>query len=261
MYNSKEDRARFAAAVGKVSLLTTKVEKPDEAVLRIYFEALKDFNVETIEEIADTIVRTEENLIALPSPGRWRRIGEQLFELRPTRTTPPPAGAPKCDECQDTGWRIRWEDNGHGWSERAVRCQHDGTDESDPPAEYLGRTPTLQSLDEEIPPVAGESDLARHRREWGNRIFHCNCCGYPYRQRAGWKCCGAPQGMTYQKWRALWHENCEGDKKNHCPRHCPHPRSPEGGGLIAKEQLPQQGETMHDWAVRMGFRNEEAPHD
>lgn len=261
MRETREEAARFAAAIGKVALLTAKREKPDKAVTMLYFEALKDFNIDTVEEIAERIMRTEPNLLTLPPPGRWRQIGEELFELRPIVTRP--AGElPECDVCGDTGWRVRWEDrHPTGWRRVAVRCDHDGTDESTPPEAARPWSPTYEALDEERPPQPGETPLQARRREWGNRIFHCACCGYPYRRRTGWKCCAAPAGMSFQKWSELWHRDCEGKNLHRCPRHCQHPRDPQRGGLLSKEQMPQPGESMHDWAVRMGMRDPGAPHE
>ena len=86
MRDTPEERARFAAAIGKVALLTTKNEKPDKATLRVYWQALATVPIDTIEKVADDICQNETQLIAVPPPGRWKQLADQLFEL-----TPPPA--------------------------------------------------------------------------------------------------------------------------------------------------------------------------
>ncbi len=254
MQDTAAERARFASAIGKVALLTSKNEKPDKATLKVYFAALRHFNIGTIEQVADEIIAVETELITVPPPGRWREIAERLFELREPIYKDPRA-VRKCNACEDTGWRPAE----YGPGVVACECKRGG----EAPPVHLGMLQTplpdpskmLPVSNEAFPPRDGETDIEKRRREWGNQLLTCACCGEPYRRRSGWRCCAPPGGMKYAVWTRQWHENCGGQGKHRCPNHCPHPKSERPSNF----PVPAQGESMRDWAVRMGFRDPNAP--
>jgi hypothetical protein len=229
-------------------------------VIAIYWEALKDFNIDTIEEIADSLIAYEPKMISIPQPGRWREVGEQRFyELRPA-VYQSPKEKHRCPACEDTGWRA--SETGPG----VVQCECRRGER--PPHIDLGRlltpppelNPRYYALDDEQPAVDGETELQTRRRLWGNRILHCACCKAPYRRRSGWRCCAAPEGMRADRWSNLWHRHCEGTGQHRCPRHCQHPLSERG--YVAPPaifQMPEAGEHIHDWAVKTGLRAKDAP--
>lgn len=265
MHNTREERARFAEAIGRVALFTTKREKPDRVTIQAYFQALKDFNIDTIEEVAETICRTEVDLIAVPPPGRWREIAKDLFELRPKARRDPKA-AIFCDDCQDTNWRVSYR----GGVRYVVSCDHSGSShlEERPPAPI--RPVSMLALDGEVGPREGETELAARRRVHGNLLLHCLCCGVPYRLRQGRRCeCATPEGYTAAKWLSMAHIDCPnpaeeavGKGKSRCAYHCRCPpevknqrRLPAAGSF----PVPEPGEHPHDFLIRQGLRDKDAP--
>lgn len=268
MQNTREERTRFAEAIGRVALLTTKREKPDRVTIQGYFRALKDFNIDTIEDVSVAICRTEVDLIAVPPPGRWREIAKDLFELRPKARKDPRASI-FCDDCQDTNWRTVYR----GGVRYVVTCNHQGPvpgEEQAPAAPH--RPVSMLALEGEIgPPVGGgETALQERRRVHGNLLLHCLCCGVPYRLRQGRRCeCVTPQGMTSAKWLSMGHADCPnpaeeavGKGKGRCAHHCRCPpevknqfRLPASGSF----PRPEPGEHPHDFLVRQGLRDADAP--
>lgn len=256
MQDTTEERARFAAAIGKVALLTTKNEKPDKHTLKVYWQALMGLPIETIEAVADDICQNETELISVPPPGRWRQIADSLYVLHP-----PPAKdvrkARDCPACDDTGWRPV----ATGVGVVPCECKSGGV----PPHGIdlgllqapLDVEKQLPGADAELPPVAGESEMERRRREWGNVILTCACCKQPYRRRAGWRCCAPPSGMKYAVWSRQWHQDCEGHGQHRCPNHCQHPTREK----VVNFPIPNQGETIQEWAVRTGLREPDAPNE
>lgn len=260
MLDTREERARFAKAIGQVALLTTKGEKPDAPTIQLYWVALHDFNIDTIEEVAERIITYETELIAVPPPGRWREIALGLFELRSTMRIAKPKDHVDCDYCQDTGFRTYWQ-NGVRYAKHC-ECRVGGVpiDESRPPG-YEPPPPFDSGV---IPPKPGETDIERRRRERGNQLLSCACCGQAYRLRDGWRCCAAPSGTPGHVWMSRWCEECptpapeaQGAGKHRCPHHC-RCIKPRRKGTFPE---PEKGEKLHDWAVGMGLRDENAPGD
>ena len=200
-------------------------------------------------------------MYALPPPGRWRQVCNELFELKPGAYVPPSRRGALCPACEGTGWRAAEDGSGV----LPCECRTGGV----PPHVELStlqapmRTDlrALPALDDELPPVEGETELARRRREWGNVILHCACCGQPYRRRSGWRCCAPPPGMRFDRWAAQWHRNCAGPNQNRCPQHCQHPLADRGLPTTAAGffPMPAAGEHVKDWAVRTGLRDANAP--
>ncbi|MET0742971.1 MAG: hypothetical protein ABWY78_06330 [Microvirga sp.] len=260
MYKTAREKARFGAALSKVALLTPKKESPDAVLLQLYYAALDDFSIETIEEVADELIRTEESLFSLPPPGRWRAIASTLFELKGQRTVYESPRAIDCDFCQDTGWRLVRK-IGQRYVVRC-ECKTGGQPIDESQGDTTEHSRPLFDLEGEVPPPEEPEDpLARRRREHGNRIVSCACCAQPYRIRQGWRCCAPPQGVASHVWFAQWHTDCPNSSPNatgprgrRCPLHCQCVRDSQGNF-----PKPAPGEHVHDWAVRMGFRDEEAP--
>lgn len=50
-------------------------------------------------------------------------------------------------------------------------------------------------------------------QRWEGKL-KCYCCGQDY-EKGQFRCCKAPNGMHYSRWRERWCTSC---KK--CPRHC-----------------------------------------
>ena len=262
MHGTKEERARFAAAIQKVALVTPKKEKPDGPTLRLYFEALNDFNLETIEEVANELIRTEQQMYAVPPPGRWRQVANTLFELKPLRATyVAPTGLVSCDYCQDTGWRL--VRRGHERFVTGCECRTGGVPIDESEGGYHLDRPLIDLEGEIGPPAGKESELAQRRREHGNLIVTCACCGASYRIRQGWKCCSPPVGVPSHVWFERWHLNCPhpapfavGAGKRRCPEHCLCSDRRPKSNLFP---LPAPGEHLHEWAVRTGLRDANAP--
>lgn len=235
--------------------------------LRVYFEALRDFNIDTIEEVADELIRTEPNMLGLPPPGRWRQVAQDRYELKAQRAPyQRPKDEPDCDVCQDTGWRFTRRADGVRATVRC-ECKSGGI----PPVnDDPGDAPMIREvsliLDGEIGPQPNENDYQRQKREHGNRIVHCPCCGNPYRIRTGWRCCAPPAGMSVARWMGLWHRKCpkpmahaKGHSEDKCPNHCtctPAEKKLQPAGLLPQ---PREGEHVHDFAVRLGIRAAAAP--
>lgn len=259
MQNTRTERERFAAAIGKVALLTAKGEKPDKTILRLYWVALASFEIGTIEDVADEIIRTETELYTVPPPAKWAEVARGLFELRSRQQRRRPGDA-RCDVCDGTGYRIGYD----GLRRFAEVCRHDGTPNDEPPV--LHRVVSMFDLEGEIgPPEAHESELARKRREHGNLILHCLCCGEPYRNRLGRRCvCRTPDGFTSVKWLAMGHKDCPnplaaGKGNTRCRNHCG--CTPEQRNEIRPRffPVPEPGQHVDAFLKEQGLRDANAP--
>ena len=95
------DKPAFVQAV--VALATALREpEPDALLLRVYFDGLKDLDVEFVTAAVERLVRAAW----FPKVGEWRamaakveadRVAEQRARLRKLTT-------PLCVACSDTGW-------------------------------------------------------------------------------------------------------------------------------------------------------------
>lgn len=202
-------------------------------------------------------------MVDVPPPGRWRAVAELLFELKPPKPARSPGEAIRCEHCQDTGFRIGfYDENG---VPRVEHCDHSG--DGIPITDIRHEIPvqSMEELDGEWPPRAGESELQRHRRERGNRLLTCMCCGVKYRQRQGLRCaCRPPLGTPLGKWMAGAHTDCpnpapeaQGPSKTRCAAHCRCPRDAPRGTL----PQPNAGESLADFFVRIGIRDKDAPRE
>ena len=263
MVGSKEEKLRFAVALQKVALVTPKKEKPDAPTLRLYYEALNDFTIDTIEDVAEELIRTEEQMFAIPPPGRWRAVALTFYELKSERALYEAPRAIRCEFCQDTGWRpVR---KGYEKYVRWCECKTGGVPIDESQGGYVNDRP-LAPLDGELPAPDLETELARRRREHGNRIVTCACCSTPYRIRQGWKCCAPPVGTPSHVWFERWHDDCPnpapaapalpGRRTRRCPLHCQCAGRERPTGQFP---MPKAGEHVHEWAVRLGFRDANAP--
>jgi hypothetical protein len=95
--NTPDEVQRFAKALGRVAIVSAKGTKPDKAVIREYWLALKEFNIDTLEDVADRILETSAELISVPPPGLWRKLALEMFELRPRAPRRP--GDARCQVC------------------------------------------------------------------------------------------------------------------------------------------------------------------
>lgn len=258
MQETREERARFAAAIQKVALLCAKNEKPDRATLQLYWRALKDFSIGQIEAAAEELIRVETALVSVPPPGRWRQVCANLFELAPP-TYKDPRAPIACEACGDTGWRPSEVFTPARAARGVVRCECK-TGGYVPPVDLsLMMEPLRENpvgLGDELLPVEGESELQARRRVWGNQILTCACCQQPYRRRNGWQCCNPKGGMRSHVWADQWHIDCAGKGQHRCPDHCPHPDRPRQAPMFPH---PAAGESIPAWAVRTGLREEDAP--
>lgn len=261
MENTPDETERFGKAISRVAIVSAKGTKPDRAVLREYWLALKEFNIDTIEDVADRILETQAELISVPPPGFWRKLALEMFELRARQPKRP--GAQRCPTCDDTGWRLEYR----GGTRVAVPCQHDGTPDEQPEL-ATPRPSIMMELEGEVgPPESGETELAKRRREHGNQILHCMCCGAPYRVRTGRRCvCATPPGMSSVKWLSLAHKDCPnptdgavGKGNTRCRNHCgctPEQRAENRPKFFP---TPAEGQHVDDFLKEQGLRDKNAP--
>lgn len=112
------DKPAFASAVARLAL-GLREKEPDAAQMRIYFDAMKDLDVEMVTAAAETLMRSSE---WFPKTSEWRAMAQKVeadrtLELEARLRKRMRAGEPPlCGECDDTGWYFKTATN------RYARC-------------------------------------------------------------------------------------------------------------------------------------------
>src|SRR5262245_19729272 len=108
---TESDKPAFVRAMGRLAV-ALREKKPDPIVLRVYFDGLKDLEVEFV------VAAVERLMLAawFPKVSDWRaeaqRVERERREEQVARLRRLPQ--PLCEACSDTGWAMT--ENG------ATRC-------------------------------------------------------------------------------------------------------------------------------------------
>lgn len=140
-----QDKPVFLQSFNRL-VIALRDKEPDTATLRVYFDALRDCDIEFIVAAAERLMNAEW----FPKTSEWKgaaraieheRMDQQRAVLRKLPT-------PLCRACDDTGWAM-------GGDNRASRCDCQEMRR----LEVLGRRPMPQLL-----PSAPEPDPAQVAR-------------------------------------------------------------------------------------------------
>lgn len=107
------DKPIFLQAVARLAV-SLREKDPDVVLLRVYFDALRDCEIEFVVAAADRLA----NAKWFPKVGEWRAMASRIEAERREahRAILRRLPAPLCDACSDTGW-IRNSEN------RVSRCE------------------------------------------------------------------------------------------------------------------------------------------
>lgn len=128
------DKPDFLTAMARLCVALREKE-PDVTQLRVYFEALKDLEIEFVIAAGERLMQAQW----FPKTGEWRAAAEKVEAERQEQQRAAlreihKGGQYLCDACADTGWRLRPDDL------RALRCECVKTRR----LELLGRRPMPQ---------------------------------------------------------------------------------------------------------------------
>jgi hypothetical protein len=95
------DKHAFRQAFSRLAIALREKE-PDAVQMRVYFDGLRDLEVEFIVAACEQLVRSE----FFPKVGDWRRaaFGVERERVAAQRQLLRNLSVPLCRECADTGW-------------------------------------------------------------------------------------------------------------------------------------------------------------
>lgn len=105
------DKARFAQIFARLAI-AVREKAPDALVLNVYYDGLRDCEIELVAAAADRLARANW----FPRLGEWRHAVEAIERERVEAQQAMLRGLPMplCEACSDTGWTMH--------ESRASRC-------------------------------------------------------------------------------------------------------------------------------------------
>lgn len=140
------DKHDFLRAFNRLSI-AQREKKPDAVILRTYFEALQDLEIELVTAAVDRLLRANY----FPKVSEWRDAVEKVTaeRLEAQRAFLRKLPAPLCQLCGDTGWANQPAMDDKDNTVRVARCGC----QDQRRAELLGRAPVPQ-----LPPAAVDAE-------------------------------------------------------------------------------------------------------